>query len=155
MKSSAQKKSGKDGMLAICCSLLILLTGSVTIWVSKNAVAESSSRHLKELKAPAYIALDPFAVNLAQEEGDKYLHAAFTVQVDNIEQVELFKKNLPLVRSQFLILLTAKKPSDVAGVEGKNELLKTIQDELNKSFLSSGVPVRVTGVFATSFVIQY
>jgi flagellar FliL protein len=157
MKSSASKKSGNSRLFAICISFLLVVAGSAAAWISKNAVAESSTgnQHGEKLKPPAYILLEPFTVNLRQDGNDQFLRASFTVQVDDTQQIDLFKENLAQARNRCLMILISKRTSDISRAEGKIELLNETKEALNQEFKSLGIPVKVIGVYLNSWVIQY
>ena len=115
----------------------------------------SSSKKKKDDAAPPeYVAIEPFTVNLQPENGEQYLQVAFTLQVDNKEQVELIKANMAKVRSRVLLLLSGKKASEISTVEGKQRLAGEILAAVNEPFVEHGDEQEVSDVLFTSFIIQ-
>jgi flagellar FliL protein len=110
----------------------------------------------KAVKAgpPVFVPLDPFTVNLQPENGEQYLQIAFTLQVSDLEEVELVKLNMPKVRSRLLLLLSSKKASELNTGEGKKLLAGEIIAQVNEPFEERGEQQEVTDVLFTSFIIQ-
>ena len=98
--------------------------------------------------------MEKFVVNLQPEDGEQYLQIQFTLQVPTLEQVELIKANMPKLQSRVLLLLSAKKASELSTVEGKKVLSTEIIAEIKKPFAAGAPPQEVTDVLFTSFIIQ-
>jgi len=156
MNTATPKQSGNTRIIVLLVSLLLIAVGCVVGWLAKNASAESQfgSRKPAIIHPPANINLEPFTTNLLDEDGRRYVRASFTVQVSDKDQVEFFNSRLAQVRSQLLLALAARKPSELAGNEGKKELIREIHQGLSRTFSELGKPHLVQGVFLTSFVIQ-
>jgi flagellar FliL protein len=153
--AAAPKKSKK--MLLIAASALLVLGAGGGAWFFMHGGGhEGDAKESKQepAKPPVFLALEPFTINLQQENGDQYLQVALTLQVGDEMQVEPIKLYMPLVRSRILLLLAGKKPSDLASIEGKEKLQKEIVEQVKKPFAPKGKPQEVSAVFFTSFVIQ-
>lgn len=145
-------KSKKKMIIAIAGVLLIALSAGGTWFFTKSsgpAVAE-----VKKALKPEFVVIDAFTVNLQPENGEQYLQIQFTLEVAGVEQVEIIKTNMARVRSRVLLLLSAKKASELSTVEGKNVLSKEIIAEVKKPFAAGAPPQEVTDVLFTSFIIQ-
>ncbi|HJV88497.1 MAG TPA: flagellar basal body-associated protein FliL [Noviherbaspirillum sp.] len=154
--AGAPKKSKKKLFLLLGIALLLLGGGAGAAWYFMGSKSESAAEaHKAEPpKPPVFVNMDPFTVNLQHENGDQYLQVAFTLQVADEAQVELLKLYTPLVRSRILLLLSTKKPSELATEEGKKKLQDEIIAKVKQPFTPQSPPQAVTGVFFTSFVIQ-
>ncbi|NMM36036.1 MAG: flagellar basal body-associated protein FliL [Glaciimonas sp.] len=119
----------------------------------KNVSGKNTIKNVQE-KPPVFLNLDSFTVNLQSEDGSQYLQIAFTLQVEDDKQVEIFKQNMPQVRNRLLMLLSSKKPSEIASTEGKKKLSNEIVALLKQPFYPQGKPQSVSSVFFTSFIIQ-
>ena len=117
----------------------------------KDKAEEHKSAHVVP---PVYVAIEPFTVNLQPETGDQYLQIQFTLQVANEEQVELIKANMPKIRGRMLLLLSAKKASELNTTEGKKILSTEIIAQAQLPFAEKGEPQKVSSVDFTSFIIQ-
>ena len=130
------------------------LHGSSSAAVPANKDHTSSKKKKDDAAPPEYVAIEPFTVNLQPENGEQYLQVAFTLQVDNKEQVELIKANMAKVRSRVLLLLSGKKASEISTVEGKQRLAGEILAGVNEPFVEHGEEQEVSDVLFTSFIIQ-
>ncbi len=118
--------------------------------------ATTPAKAVRELpKPPVFAVIEPFTVNLsASDNGEQYLQVALTLQVTNQAQVDRIKLYMPQVRSRILLLLSSKKASEIATVEGKKALSDDIIAQINLPFTPGSEPQTVSDVFFTSFVIQ-
>jgi flagellar FliL protein len=94
--------------------------------------------------------LDPFIVNLADAQGQRYLKAVIQIETDNPAAEAEITEKMPLVRDEILMILSNKTFDDVATVSGKRMLKREIASAVNR-YLGSG---QVTNVFFTEFVVQ-
>jgi flagellar protein FliL len=105
-------------------------------------------------KAPVFLALDTFTVNLQPDPDEKFLQVDVTIQVASAEVAEKLKVQMPAIRNRMLMLLTSKQASEISNAEGKEALSEEILAELKKPYAKGGKPAEVTNVLFTSFVIQ-
>lgn len=102
-------------------------------------------------QAPAALwPMEPFIVNLADNQGDRYLKAALELEVSDPACLAELNQIKPKLRDNILDLLTAKTYKDLTDIAGKQRLRDEIGMRLN-SFLGS---CKVTKVYITEFVIQ-
>jgi flagellar FliL protein len=121
----------------------------------KAETPEKAVRAKPNLAAPPIFAqMEPFTVNLQADGGEQFLQTAFTLKVGSQADVDAIKLYLPQVRSRVLLLLSSKRGSEIATVEGKKKLAEEIIEQLTQPFTKGGQPLEVTDVFFTAFVIQ-
>ena len=135
-------------------ALLVLGLGGGATWYFLGQKADPAHKEARKAEKPEFVVIDPFTVNLQPENGEQYLQIQFTLQVANLEQAELIKTNMARVRSRVLLLLSAKKASDLTSVEGKGLLSKEIIAAVRQPFVDKGPPQEVSDVLFTSFIIQ-
>lgn len=155
----AEEKSGKSRkklFLIIGVALIVLGIGGSAgaLYLNKKNVSAKNAVKYTPEKPPVYLNLESFTVNLQPENGDQFLQIAFTLQVEDDKQLEIFKQNMPQVRNRLLMLLSSKKPSEIASTEGKEQLSREIVALLKQPFYPQGKPQAVSSVFFTSFIIQ-
>lgn len=142
-------------IIAAVVFLLVAAGGGAAFFLSKKNAAPKDKEHKTEpAKAPVFLALEPFTVNLQSDNGDKYLQITMTLQVQDEEQVNLIKANMPQVRSRLLLLLSSKDSTEILSSEGKEKLVNEIIEKVALPFTAKGEPQKVSGVFFTSFVVQ-
>jgi flagellar FliL protein len=94
--------------------------------------------------------LDPFIVNLADAQGQRYLKAVMQVEVDNPSVEGEIQGKLPQIRDEILMILSNKTFDDVSTTSGKHMVKREIAAAVNK-YLTTG---QVTQVYFTEFVVQ-
>ena len=94
--------------------------------------------------------LDPFIVNLADAQGQRYLKAVIQLETDNPAADSEITGRLPQIRDEILMILSNKTFDDIATVAGKRMLKREIVSSVNR-YLTSG---QVTQVYFTEFVVQ-
>jgi flagellar FliL protein len=156
-KAAAPAPAKSKKMLIIIIAAVVLLGGggaaAYFLMAGKGDAAHAKKAEKKHEK-PEFVVIDPFTVNLQPENGEQYLQVQFTLQVGSLEQAELIKTNMARVRSRVLLLLSAKKASELTSVEGKGLLSKEIIEAVRSPFAEHGEPQEVTDVLFTSFIIQ-
>lgn len=149
--------SKKKLFIMIAAAVLVLGLGAGGAWLfmgNEHAQAASTQHKTEPPKPPLFLTLDPFTVNLQQENGDQFLQVTLSLQVPSQEQVDQFKFYMPLLRSRLLMLLSSKKASELTSSEGKKRLQEEVIAQANLPFIPQGKPQSASGVFFTSFVIQ-
>lgn len=94
--------------------------------------------------------MEPFIVNLRDNNGERYLKVVLQLEVSQpavVSELDLLK---PKLRDSTLDLLGAKSYQELQDLSGKQKLRDDIMIRLN-SFLTSGKIVRI---YFTEFVIQ-
>lgn len=156
------KAAGKRNPL-----VLILLAVIVLLAVGGGGAAyyfyKQASEHPGKPVAPppVFYALEPFTVNLnGGDDGDSdgsdghYLHVGLTLKIPNADTQHQLAAYLPELRSRILLLITARKPSDLATVKGKNKLSDDIRATIEQPFVKDGGSIKIDSVLFTDFVIQ-
>jgi len=95
-------------------------------------------------------ALEPFIVNLNDEQGSRYLKAVMQLEVSDPAVDQEITDKTPQIRDEILMLLSNKSYDDVATVSGKRILKREIIGSVNR-FLKTG---QVTQVYFSEFVVQ-
>lgn len=148
------RKSRKKLYIALA-AIVVLLGGAAAAWSVMKPPAKAKTAVHEAPKPPVFIVVEQFTVNLAPEDaGDQYLQVAMTLQVADEAQVDRIKLYMPQVRSRILMLLSSKKASEIASVEGKKKLSEEVSAQINLPFTAKSAPQTVSNVFFTSFVIQ-
>lgn len=94
--------------------------------------------------------MEPFIVNLRDNNGERYLKAVLQLEMSAPELVAELNLLKPKLRDSTLDLLSSKTYQELQEFSGKQKLREDIMIRLN-SFLTSGKIVRI---YFTDFVIQ-
>lgn len=152
----APVKSNKKLIIMIAAAAVVVLVGGGAAWffMQPNKAEHKEVKHHEEAKAPVYMTLETFTVNLQPDPGEQYLQAEMSLQIADAHEEENIKSHMPLIRNRILMVLSAKKSSEISTPEGKAALVKTLVTELNKPFAAGGEAQTVSDVLFTSFIIQ-
>lgn len=166
-EAPAEAPAGGDGKKKMIIIILAAVLASSAaaggaVWfLGKNAAASASGKASAPAKkksnssAPAvFLPLDPFTVNLQSEGNDQFLQVTITLQVADAPTADLMKAHIAIVRNRILILLSSKKATDVASVEGKEALAEEIVKRIQEPFTKNGDEQEVLGALFTSFIVQ-
>lgn len=136
-------KSNKK-MIIIAAVLVSVIGGGAAWYFMKGKSADHAEVAKAEAhKEPIFIPLEAFTVNLQREEADQYLQVNISLKVFEPELVEKIKAVLPEIRSKLNLLLSSKRPSELAMAEGKKKLAAEIAVETN-NVLGIHVPAAVS-----------
>lgn len=148
-------------VLAAAAALLMIMGGGFFLmWTQIAAVAASIQEKTPgpDTLAPAdpqkalgpLMAIEPLIVNLADEQGKRYLRVTMELEMEKPEMAEELKKRIAPVRNAILMVLPEKRFEDIRTTEGKAALKDEILAKINP-MLSSG---KITNIYYTEFVVQ-
>jgi flagellar FliL protein len=144
-------------IIVIAVLLLSAIGGAVYFFFIKKPAdpAVEQIATVKELKAPLFLQLDSFTVNLltSTTEDPQFLQVGISLQLLQEKSPDQIKQRLPHVKNQILMLLTNSKASEIATLEGKEMLIGKIVSQINDLY-KLGDQNPVVGAFFTSFIIQ-
>jgi flagellar FliL protein len=167
--AAAPKKSKKLLIIiAAALVLLLLLGGGAAYFMLKGDAQDTEEGEVAAEKPkaekkkgakeapPVFVALDQFTVNLAPEDGDQFLQIMISVEVDDVLVGEKLKSYTPKLRNNVMMLLSAKKASELITKEGKETLAKEIHALINQILEPGAKPGvgPVKDVLFTAFIIQ-
>lgn len=168
-------KRGKKKLIIFIAAGLaaVLLLGGGTVFVlKKRAAAHAAAAADNDVEdvagaaqagridpkaQPIYLPLDPFVVNLADRESDRYAQIAMTFEVETGAFADQLKTYMPAVRNAVLMILANKTSRDLNDRAGKEQLAQEIMRE---AVLPMGIevampePVSVPVVAAAASTVQ-
>jgi flagellar FliL protein len=150
------KKKKKSKLLLVVVLTLVLLAagGGAAAWWFLGRGAAAPEHKAEAVKPPVFHTLDPFTVNLAEENGDHYLQLSVVYQVVDDKTVDQVKTYLPIIRNRILLLLSSKRPSELNTPEGKQKLVGELVAAARESIPGSAPERGIIGAFLGAFVIQ-
>ena len=146
-------KKGKKKLIIIAAAVLLLLVvgGGAAVFVLKKraanaagdeaATSASAEHHADkpDLKhPPTFLPIDPFVVNLADKEADRYAQIGITFEVEDAKFAESMKAFMPAIRNGILMILSHKSSKDLLDRAGKEQLAGEI---LRESARTMGIEV--------------
>lgn len=138
------KKGSKKLILIIAIvGLLLVVGGGGAVFVMKQRAAaaaaaeedgEDIEAHAPARKrdpkhAPTFVPLEPFVVNLADREQERYAQIGVTLEVDDPKVADELKAYMPAIRNGVLMVLAHKTSAELLERAGKEKLAKEIMRE--------------------------
>lgn len=143
-EGEAPAKGGKKKLIVIIAAVLILAIagGAAFMLLGKKKPADGEEGEEEVAHEPPKVKVDPshppvfvpleqFTVNLAPEEGEHFLQATMILRVADAKIGDSLKLYMPELKHRIVMLLSSKKPSDLATTEGKEELADEVREEAN------------------------
>ncbi|NYE26857.1 flagellar basal body-associated FliL family protein [Pigmentiphaga litoralis] len=100
-----------------------------------------------------FAALEMFTANLADRDRERFAQIAVMIEVKDAKAETALKAVVPPIRSDILLMLTAKNAEDLLTLEGKRKLAQQILD-IARARIASDFRGEVYAVHFSSFVIQ-
>ena len=141
-------KGGKKKLIIIIAAVLVLVLGgggAAFFLMKKNPAEgeetadEGDGRHAKadapaakakpkhdSKNPPIFLPLDPFTVNLADRESERYAQVAVTLELDESKSADELKLYMPAIRNNILMVLSHKTAEQMLTREGKEKLATKI-----------------------------
>lgn len=132
-------------MLAAAALLLAVAGGGAIVYFKKKAAATAAAEgdeetaqvadeHKTVVKrdpkdVPTFLPLDPFTVNLADKDQERYAQVSITLEVDDAKFAEQLKAYMPAVRNAVLMILAHKSSTELLERAGKEQLAAEIMRE--------------------------
>ena len=145
-------KGGKKKLIIIIAAVLVLVLGgggaAFMLMKKKPAEgeedagdghtkpkAEARAAHAEPVKQrpqydpkhpPVFLPLDPFTVNLADKESERYAQIGLTLEIADTKTGEDIKLYMPAIRNNILMVLSQKTATQLTTREGKEKLARSI-----------------------------
>jgi flagellar FliL protein len=156
-EAPTQKKSARP--LILVAAVLILGAGGAVALVGRGGgghgaeEGEHQGASASPAGGPGIVALDPFVLNLADPEGERYVRAAVHVALERPEDAERVSADtlkLARVRDRILTALSSKTADEVTTFDGREEL----RGELKRAIAPLFGDDEVADVYFTEFLVQ-
>ncbi len=139
-------KAGKKKLIILVAAALLVLGGGgggAFVYMKKKAAAEAeaaadegdapagahAAHKADPAHPPTFVPLEPFVVNLADKEVDKYAQIGITLEVDDPKFADQMKAYMPAIRNGILMVLAHKSSQELLVREGKEKLAGEIMRE--------------------------
>jgi flagellar protein FliL len=90
-----------------------------------KAAEEQVKADLKH--APTFVPLEPFTVNLADREAERYAQVGMTLELADPKAADLLKAYMPAIRNNILLVLASKTAAQMMDHDGKLQLAGEIR----------------------------
>jgi len=107
--------------------------------------AAATATHIDPKGVPIYLPLDPFIVNLADHDADRYAQIGVTFELESNAASEQIKAYMPAIRNAILLVLANKTAKELMYREGKELLAQEILREAVRPMgIEAAIPEPVT-----------
>ncbi len=152
----AKSGGGKKKLLLIAAVAVVLAGGGAGAWFGffrGHRAAEAKVEPPESVKLPehgALVALDPFIVNLGDEDRARYLKATLQLEFYDTKVPEVFPSLVPQIRDLLITLFSSRTFAEVRTPEGKLQLREDAINRINRALNQD----LVKAVYFTEFVVQ-
>lgn len=146
VETPPKKKLSKKLVIIVAAVVLLLVAaGGATLFVMKQRAAaaaaaeggegadtaqvEAEEKKRDPSKPPAFLPMDPFVVNLADRDSERYAQIGITLQVGDAKVAEQLKAYMPAIRNGVLMILAHKTSAELLERAGKEQLAAEIMRE--------------------------
>jgi flagellar protein FliL len=141
---AAPKSGGKKKLIVIAAAVLAVLLagggGAAYLMMKKKAAAAAAAAEEEggdaaakpvakpDVKsAPTFVPLDPFTVNLADRDAERYAQVGMTLELADPKAGDLLKAYMPAIRNNILLALASKSAGQLMEHEGKVQLAAEVR----------------------------
>ncbi|MDP1902201.1 MAG: flagellar basal body-associated FliL family protein [Rubrivivax sp.] len=154
---AAPAKGKKKLIIIIAAAVLALaLVGGGATWFllkkkhtaaeaegEEPAAAQVATKKDKEAQGtPVFVPLDPFTVNLADREAERYAQVGITLEIEDSKVGDQIKVYMPAIRNNILMAIADHTAGELMGREGKSALAERVKREVARAL---GVEVEEPG----------
>ena len=139
------KGSKKKLILIVAAAVLVLaVAGAAAALLLKKKPAhdgegegETAAEMARPAKAakhedkgtPSFVPLDPFTVNLADRDAERYAQVAVTLEIGEAKLADQIKTYMPAIRNNVLLAIADKTAAQLMDRDGKRRLAAEIRRE--------------------------
>ena len=140
---------GKKKLIIIIAAVAVVLAGGgggAVFMMKKKAAAEAEAEEGGEGQAPAkaaakhdpkavpvFVPLEPFTVNLADRDAERFAQVGITLEVDDAKTGDQMKAYMPAIRNNILMALADRTAGELMTREGKAKLSEKIKVETSRA----------------------
>jgi flagellar protein FliL len=149
---TAPPKKGKKKLLIMVGAAVLVLGlvggGGATWYLKKKHAAEAEAEAEAEAgpdgtgkpaakrdpkAVPTFVPLDPFTVNLADREAERYAQVGLSLELKSAHAADQIKAYMPVIRNNILMVLAHKTAGELLERDGKTKLAAEIQSETSRA----------------------
>ncbi|PCF94014.1 flagellar basal body-associated protein FliL [Vreelandella nigrificans] len=156
----AETSGGSKKLLWIMITLVVLSSAGAAAAIymvldQRGSTEGGEVERTVERTPPVFTRIEPFTVNLADDRyGSRLLYTGITLLVGDAQSKAIIEEHMPQVRSRLLILLSGKQASELTSSEGKEELARSIINQLSVPLTENQPPLDLREVLFTEFIVQ-
>ncbi|XKE45451.1 flagellar basal body-associated protein FliL [Halomonas organivorans] len=156
----AKSSGGSRTLLWILVVLVVLASSAAAaalfmVFNQDDGQAKADEPQAVEYQAPIFVEIEPFTVNLADDDyGARLLYAGISLKVADTQSKELLASHMPQVRSRLLTLLAGKQAAELTSPNGKQRLAEQVKAALEAPMAETQPELTIDDVLFTEFIVQ-
>jgi flagellar protein FliL len=148
--AGAPKKGKKKLIIMLVAALVVAGGGGAAVLMMKkkaqaqaeaeaadedgeHAPAQAAASKRDPKAVPTFVPLDPFTVNLADREAERYVQVGITLEVADAKIGEQIKNYMPAIRNNILLALADKTAAQLMERDGKTRLAEQVRRETSRA----------------------
>jgi flagellar protein FliL len=148
VEAPAPKKGSKKMIIIIAVAALVLVGGGggAFMMMKKKAAdaeaeegaegghapAKTAAKHDPK-SVPTFVALDPFTVNLADRQAERFAQVGVTLEVGDAKMSDQIKAFMPAIRNNVLLAIADRTSAELLERDGKKMLAEKIRKETSRA----------------------
>ena len=143
-EAGAPAKGKKKLIMIAGAGVLVLVVAVVAVMMLTKKPAQeedgespakaSAAATKRDPKAvPVFVPLDPFTVNLADRDAERYAQVGITLEVTTVQVGDQMKLYMPAIRNNILMAIADKSAADLQTREGKLQLATKVMRETSRA----------------------
>ncbi|SFT55853.1 flagellar basal body-associated protein FliL [Halomonas saccharevitans] len=157
------KSSGGSRKLLWSMMVLLILSSSaaaVALYMvlsqpENEAQSALSAQEVPEPPAPIFLPIEPFTVNLADDQyGPRLLYTGLSLKLGDEQSQALLEQHMPQVRSRLLMLFSGKQAGELTSPGGKQRLAEQVIAALEAPMSDNQPELAIDDVLFTEFIVQ-
>jgi len=150
--AAAAPKAGKKKLIMILAIVGVLVAGAggaAVFMMKKNAAAAAAAAEAEDEEgggsraktgakhgnkvAPVFVPLDPFTVNLADKQAERFAQVGITLEIEDVQVAEQIKVYMPVIRNNVLLALSERTAAELMDRDGKARLAERVRRESSRA----------------------
>lgn len=157
-KENAEEGGSKKKLIMVIVAVLVLLIGAgvgAFLFLGAEEAPLSPEEKQAQLEKQAkqvgpMVNIDTFIVNILDDQQNRYLKAALTLELSSQEASLEVGERMPQLKDAILLLLSNKTYSELSDLQGKIQLRAELLNKLNSILLQG----KIKHIYFTEFVVQ-
>jgi len=146
---AAPPPKGKKKLIIIIAAALVVVlggAGAAVMMMKKGQADAEESAEAEDAKPtkkaaakrdpaapPVFVPLEPFTVNLADRNADRYAQLAVTLELEDATLEPQLKVFMPAIRNNILLAIADRTAGELLAREGKEKLAQRIARETSRA----------------------
>lgn len=144
-----QQKSKIRPIYFIIMGFVLFISFTSAFLLSKN-IPDAKGDTDEGFKVGPIYSTSEFTVNLAETNGKRYLKTQLSLEVNHKKVLKELDKKLPVLEDTVITVLSKQKISDLETLDGKENIKKELQENINKILVDG----EVINIYFNHFVWQ-